>query len=140
MKVYMVTSGDYSSFGVDGIFSTKEKAQEFIDYITKGNPEHDYHPPEPIEVDEPLSYVGSKDLWQGYMDIDGNHIIEPKICNDQYKWIDHYEFAIFKNKEILGLNYIVKAESREKAIKIANDKRANLIALNNFVDKYVEAN
>lgn len=31
MKVYVVTSGEYSSYGIDAIFSTRELAQKFID-------------------------------------------------------------------------------------------------------------
>ena len=32
-NVYVVTHGSYSDYQIDGIFSTKEKAQEFIDYL-----------------------------------------------------------------------------------------------------------
>lgn len=32
MKVYVVTSGEYSDYRVDAIFSTKEKAQEYRDF------------------------------------------------------------------------------------------------------------
>jgi hypothetical protein len=31
MIAYVVTSGRYSDYGIDGIFSTEEKAQEFMD-------------------------------------------------------------------------------------------------------------
>ena len=30
MQVYVVTSGEYSDYGIDGIFSTAEKAQEYV--------------------------------------------------------------------------------------------------------------
>lgn len=32
MQVYVVTSGEYSDYRVDAIFSTKEKAQEYINF------------------------------------------------------------------------------------------------------------
>lgn len=30
MKVYVVTYGEYSDYGIEAVFSTKEKAQEYI--------------------------------------------------------------------------------------------------------------
>lgn len=30
-KIYLVTSGEYSDFGVDAVFTSKKKAQDFID-------------------------------------------------------------------------------------------------------------
>jgi hypothetical protein len=30
-KIYIVTSGDYSDYSIDGVFSTEEKAQEYVD-------------------------------------------------------------------------------------------------------------
>ena len=30
MKIYVVTSGSYSDYGIDAIFSTKEKAESFV--------------------------------------------------------------------------------------------------------------
>ena len=33
-KVYIVTSGEYSDYGIDRVFSTEEKAKEWVDIIT----------------------------------------------------------------------------------------------------------
>lgn len=35
MKLYVVTSGEYSDYGINSIFSTKEKAQAYIDRSNK---------------------------------------------------------------------------------------------------------
>lgn len=35
MKVYIVTSGEYSDYHIDRVFSTRKKAQEFLDHIGK---------------------------------------------------------------------------------------------------------
>ena len=32
--IYLVTSGEYSSYGIDGVYSTREKAQAHVDAIT----------------------------------------------------------------------------------------------------------
>lgn len=34
MQVYVVTSGEYSDYGINAIFSTREKAQEYVDMRT----------------------------------------------------------------------------------------------------------
>ena len=34
MKVYVVTSGEYSDYGLDGVFSSRELAQKHIDTLT----------------------------------------------------------------------------------------------------------
>lgn len=33
-KVYVVTAGEYSDYGIEKIFSTREKAQEYIDIVS----------------------------------------------------------------------------------------------------------
>lgn len=33
-KVFIVTSGEYSEYGIDRVFSTEEKAKEWVDVIT----------------------------------------------------------------------------------------------------------
>src|SRR5438309_10228406 len=34
-KVFIVTSGEYSDYGIDAVFSTEELAQKFIDSFSK---------------------------------------------------------------------------------------------------------
>lgn len=46
MKVFFVSAGDYSDYSIYGVFSTKEKAQNFIDGLTT---------PESNEDDTPIS-------------------------------------------------------------------------------------
>jgi len=46
-KVYAVSSGSYSDYRVNAIFSTKELAEEFMRYI----PDNDYNDIEEYEID-----------------------------------------------------------------------------------------
>lgn len=48
--VWMVASGSYSDYGVDGIFSTKESAQDYIDAFTSEYTA-EFHPPLEMEID-----------------------------------------------------------------------------------------
>lgn len=34
-KIYIITSGEYSDYGIDCCFSTQEKAKEFLEFINK---------------------------------------------------------------------------------------------------------
>lgn len=53
MKVYVVTSGEYSDYGINAIFSTKEKAQEYIDRGDKLGMNYSYgYQIEEYELDE----------------------------------------------------------------------------------------
>ena len=51
MQVYVVTSGEYSDYRVDSIFSTAEKAQEYIN-MKKFTDEHEYYGISIWEVDK----------------------------------------------------------------------------------------
>ena len=52
MKVYIVTSGDYDDYSIDEVFSTKEKAEEYIEYFGDGYHIEEYDMDNPIEPKE----------------------------------------------------------------------------------------
>jgi hypothetical protein len=67
-KVWIVTSGCYSDYGIAAIFSTKEKAWEF--YNMKRVIDNEYNEPDEWDIDEakPDKYVeaykyGNDDEW-----------------------------------------------------------------------------
>lgn len=51
-RVFIVTSGEYSDYGIDRVFSTKEKAKEWIEVITSMH--GGYYDIEPYELDAPF--------------------------------------------------------------------------------------
>lgn len=51
MQVYVVTSGEYSDYGIDAIFSTAEKAQEYVSMKEFTN-ENEYYRINVWDVDE----------------------------------------------------------------------------------------
>lgn len=68
-KIYVVTSGEYSDYGIDAIFSTKEKAQEYITIRTNSEYIWNELEIEEYELDrmaEPPEFVFvEKDLYKG---------------------------------------------------------------------------
>lgn len=65
MKVYMVTSGEYSDYGVCGVFSSMEKAQEYM-----GRPEQ-FNDVKELEVDSVPPRVW-KQMWTVDLDYKGD--------------------------------------------------------------------
>lgn len=71
-KVYIVTSGEYSDYGIDRVFSNEEKAKEWVDVITSmygGN-----YNIEQYELDAPIPERKEYLLFEAY--IENNTIIK----------------------------------------------------------------
>jgi hypothetical protein len=134
MIVYIVTHGSYSDYGLEGVFSSREKAQEYIDHETKDNEYSEFNDILEVEVDNVYN-LKVRDNYKHYtinIDIDGN------IWTDigGYSWFDltnkrlyNHFYTIYRDNSIF-FNIVTK--DKEHAIKIANDKRAELIALNQW--------
>jgi hypothetical protein len=119
MKVYIVSTGWYSDYDVRGIFSTKEKARYAKKFWCSENNI------EPFELDElpehPKDYFFFKVLMNRNGDSDsGVQRCEPSNSRMDFRvtaeWLtDHWSFFVW-------------ARDEEHAIKIANERRAALIA------------
>ena len=140
MKAFMVTCGEYSDYGICGIFSTKEHAEKYIEVRLRSDDMlyTEFNDVEEIELDSYNEFNYSNDnIYRGYMDEDGNTIGDITISNDM---IHHANsFSVQKDIRInqqLIMYYIVRANSPQRAVKIANDKRSQIISNNNFVDRY----
>jgi hypothetical protein len=126
-KVFLVTRGDYSDYRVCAVFSNKKLAQKYIDSF---NPRYDEFRIEDYELD-----IYQNELKKDYkpfflrMTKEGN-CTEIKIKDSSYDLENeniHIGFDINKNMYIS-----IFAKDEKHAIKIANEKRAQLIAENNW--------
>lgn len=123
--IYVVTSGDYSDYGIDGIFDNKELAQEFID---KFQSRYDKK-----RIEEMPLNPAEKELREGYdwymvrMAHDGS-CLEVKIHNDSYDVLNPSEH--FDARGNLYCTFFAKDEKH--AVKITNEKRAQHIANNTW--------
>ena len=134
MKVYILTSGCYSDYSIEGVFSSREKAQEYADIIMKDKTYNDFNDIVETEVDNMYAYAKSGTrCFYGNIEEDGT------LCfgiNDYYT--DGYDDShLFDNSYYINpdmsMDFVIKASSKEHAIKIVNDKRAELIASNQWV-------
>jgi hypothetical protein len=116
MEVYVVTQGSYSSYHVVAIFTDKGIAEQLADRLEDGNTVETY------ETDEYSEYVRQGlMLYDVEMLKDGatKHVFKTTYMDGQTSlcvWNDRTLYAT------------VWAKDEQHAVKIANEKRAQLIA------------
>ena len=124
-KIYLVTKGDYSDYRVEGVASTKSLAKRMAfllsDRYSMANVEE-------YELDSfDVASEGGKKTWCVSRNFknDKPFVVGPYPSNSS----DNYVYAFTLNR----LETEVVAETKEDAIKIANDrfakKRAEMIGL-----------
>jgi hypothetical protein len=146
MKVWILGRGQYSDYGIIGMFSSKEKA--YAVYET-GKDENNYdHFIEPfsMELDAlPIPPQGTK-WFEVCMWKDGTSFIEPAAPSDMQPstWFDEsYErnpnpasyFRIYHDKIREGereLQVTLLAKDEQHAVKIVNERRVQFIAANKW--------
>lgn len=145
-KVYAVSSGEYSDYGIEHIFSTKEKAEEFIKLQKEyGGSWASYNEVEEYDLDPeikvPYKYHKFKFFYYLNMDKEGNtsnsykynmSIIAPEDAEE-----DLYLTESYKDDTIV-LAGVVNAESMEHAVKIMNERRMKILFHNKWPDKLEE--
>lgn len=125
MKIYIITSGSYSDYSIDTVFLDKELAEEYVDKHNNCGDEY-YHDDTVIEeysIEENLD----KYVYNVSMKRDGG------VVHCHYSEHSHKDFYYEGNKGYEGM-YVFYTKSRDKkrAIKIANERRTQLIAENKW--------
>lgn len=115
--IYIVTSGCYSDYSIDAVFSTKEKAEAYI--VSLNEPKDKYGPSqiEEYELDEDGDYlVSGGKYWDVEMDKEGN-VVDVKLGRHSAKdgWWNCYSQIFYVGS--------IAARDAEHAVKIANEKR-----------------
>jgi len=120
-SVFLVTKSSYSDYSIVGAFSTKEKAQKTIDTLSIYDVNDAIDEYKLDELDTLVKKIkrGYKVYWI-MMKSDGN----VEQCSDSKEiglWLNHS-----KDKGMIW-GYVL-AKNDVQAVKIVNDKRAQLIA------------
>jgi hypothetical protein len=131
--IYVVTSGSYSDYGIDAMFSTEAKANQFIDKYGKSS--YDSMGIEEYVLDEVTDLLDKGMVqWSVQMNYDGDVI---KVVET-----NNYGLANATNsfwygprradnpKTNLNMNTYVFAKDKDHAVKIAGERRTRAIALN----------
>jgi hypothetical protein len=120
MKVYIVTSGCYSDYHIEGVYSTREMAEEYIRAI-----KDDYKGINEWEVDVVVDPIEHGYLrW--YVRFDGDNI--DYINQEDIDLDDPKEEECSYYNYMGSLSFSIYAKDRDHAIKIASEKRFMLLA------------
>ena len=124
-KIYIVTSGCYSDYHIEAVFTTQDKADDYVqqhgmDYVI-----------EEYDIDEEVTK--QVQLWRVDFDINTKEIsdAQPVFCyTDQYRDTCHVvQYLITGNELIL---FYVDADSMDRAVKIACE-RFDAIKSNDYI-------
>lgn len=150
---YVVTEGEYSSFCVIGVFLDKTLAEETAKFRGTTNPIEEY------VIDEPLpEWRDGRTLWSMWMEPNGtvtsvwrddtmkvddeSRIEEGKLDPARYRfWIDPVKTmrsidSIRVRHPLLGMQRVsILAVDADHAVKIAGEKRSQLVAAGLWVAK-----
>jgi hypothetical protein len=129
-KIYVVTSGEYSDYSIEAVFSTKELAGEYVSYGEKINL-FGYTGAEIEEFDLDISfpkYPKDKAHWSITLDLKTGKTIYVMKSNNQLDKNLFYQsyHNIFTGDELLDIYCWAKDE--EHAKKIAFDIRTKVLA------------
>ena len=133
-RVFIVTSGEYSDYGIDRVFSTEEKAKEWVDVITSmydGN-----YNIEQYELDAPIPERKEYLFFEAY--IENNTIIKSDF--EFYFADEPSEIKFFRqingSYDIVGIGTVQLRQgesiesAKERAVKIVQDEFYKWLMLN----------
>ena len=118
-KVFVVTSGEYSDYRIERVFSTRKKALEYLD--TKD----DKYSLEVYDLDEPIER--KTQIYEISFELDKKKVWNVRtICDVRYKDTIHIGGRYFNNRKTLDI--YVESDSRKRALKIASERYGAIIA------------
>lgn len=121
--LYLLTRGSYSDYAVVGIFSTDEKRKEFMNLV----PGSEYNEEE-IVLDPVIpEFVKGRSFFTVTMSKTG-HVICPPYSSESQYFQTQYWFLDRQDK----ITVEVWAKDSDHAVKIANEIRTRLIALDQW--------
>jgi hypothetical protein len=118
--IYIITTGTYSDYHICAAFSTKKKAEEYINemvaFLDVSPSEYTI---EQMELDAPID---NRKIIQVYMDKYGN-------VNHLYPMDDIYSTEGFQSYDTASyLIWNVHTDNKQKAVKVVNEKRIQILA------------
>lgn len=121
-KVYIITYGNYSDYSICAVFSTRDKAEEYIQQhgSTFRIEEH--------LLDEEVEQI---EIWNVEIGMLSHKIKQCESCSDSWNndRVDKFRIfePVFRNNE-WSIKMLLRADSMDRAIKVANERVAQIVA------------
>lgn len=126
-KVYIITYGDYSDYSICAVFSTRDKAEGYIQQ--HGNV---------FRIEEHLldETVEQSEIWSVEIGLLSHEIRQCESCSDSWSSARIDKFKVFepafRNSE-WGIKMFLRSDSMDRAIKVANERVAQIVANRNIL-------
>ena len=118
-QIFIITTGEYSDYSIDRVFSTRQKAVEYLD--TKD----DNYRLEVFDLDEPIER--RTQLYEISFQLDKKKVWSCNTYYDKrYKDLIHIGGRYFNNVKTIDI--YVESDSRKRALKIASERYGAIIA------------
>ena len=119
-QVWLVTSGSYSDYSVDRVFSSEENAKRWIGECT----DHFHVEPRPLDDFE----HSPKEGMSGWMDLadSGKHSLCKMLFKEDVDGVHIWIGLLGQPRPCLFMNF--DHTDRERAVKVMSEKRAALVA------------
>jgi hypothetical protein len=121
-KVYIVTHGDYSDYSICAVFSTRDKAEEYIQQHGNTFRIEEY------SLDE---HVEQSEIWIVEIGISAHNVKQCESCSDSWssERVDKFRIfePVFRNNE-WSIKMLLRSDSMNRAIKVANERVAQIVA------------
>jgi len=124
--IYVVTSGEYSDYGIDAIFTSKELAQKFVDSFNSG-----YFNIEEWDLDPNATHL-KQNRKPYFLRIDKlGEVYDIESPSSAYGFKQEIaESTISYTHDKSLMNIYCFANDEINAVKIANEKRSQILAAN----------
>lgn len=133
--VFIVTSGSYDDYQIDGVFSSVKLAEEFMSAVPPASFQ-EYNDIKEVEVDLSITELikSGYSVWQITMKKDGSIDDLPESKTDNNTIVDLPCFHMYPRRGEFHriLDSRVWAKSADEALHIVNDKRLEMIANNEW--------
>ena len=113
--IFIVTSGEYSDYGISAVFSTRELAEEYVQRNGSDYRVEEY----PLD---PLDDRTDNVLWNVLMKIENHNVLSCRRIG-KFEYVDCgncVRYVIAHSGECLSFN--LRADTMDRAIKVANER------------------
>ena len=127
-KIFIVTSGSYSDYTIVRVFSTRAKANEYLD--TKD----DDYKLEVYDIDEPIERT--KQVYQICFSLDKKKVYKVDIREGKYADLIHvHQWNGMGKMDMISI--FVESDSRKRALKVASERYGVIISAEQIIFPYL---